>query len=221
MVGRRIAMITEPPKEVRFSAATIKALTGNDVLAVRPLYGRPFEFCPEFTPIVLTNHRPSLDGLDHALWDRMLLVPFVYQVPEDKKIPHYERELLPEAPGILRMLVAGAQEYLQSGLRPPETVRAATNELRLDDPLYRFIATCLERDPRAATPFAEIQHAAQQFFGDEGAPSLQALTRALQRAGFQKQHTRAGRVYRGCRLRGEFAQMGFSPDGEIPGSWEA
>jgi len=220
MVGRRIAMITEPPKEVRFSAATIKALTGNDVLAVRPLYGRPFEFCPEFTPIVLTNHRPVLDGLDHALWDRMLLVPFIYQVPDDKKIPHYERVLLQEAPGILRMLVDGAREYLQSGLRPPDLVRTATNELRLDDPLYRFIATCLEQDPRAATPFAEIQQAAQQFFGDEGAPSPQALTRALQRAGFRKQHTRAGRVYRGCRLRGEFTQMGFSPDGENPDMWE-
>lgn len=221
MVGRRIAMITEPPKEVRFSAATIKALTGNDVLAVRPLYGRPFEFCPEFTPIILTNHRPALDGLDHALWDRMLLVPFVYQVPEDKKIPHYERELLPEAPGILRMLVDGAREYLEGGLRPPETVRAATRDLRLDDPLYRFIATCLERDPRAATPFAEIQRAAQQFFADEGAPSPTTLALALQRAGFRKQHTRAGRAYRGCRLRGEFTQMGFSPDGENPDMWEA
>jgi putative DNA primase/helicase len=220
MVGRRIAMITEPPEAVRFSASTIKSLTGNDVLAVRPLYGRPFEFCPEFTPIVLTNHRPSLDGLDHALWDRMLLVPFVYQVPDDKKIPHYERVLLQEAPGILRMLVDAAREYLQSGLRPPEIVRAATRELRLDDPLYRFIAMCLERDPRAATPFAEIQRAAQQFFGDEGAPSPQALTRALQRAGFQKQHTRAGKIYRGCRLRGEFTQMGFSPDGENPDMWE-
>ena len=52
-------------------------------------------------------------------------------------------KLKAEAPGILRKLVEGCQQWQQSGLRPPATVQMATKEYREEmDMLAEFLEEC-------------------------------------------------------------------------------
>lgn len=55
---------------------TVKMLTGGDTLSARELYGRRFNFDPSHKVLLVSNHKPKVRGTDHAIWRRMLLVPF-------------------------------------------------------------------------------------------------------------------------------------------------
>lgn len=70
-----------------------------------------FEFEPEFTPWLATNHRPEIWGTDIGIWSRLRLVPFAVTIPEadrDRDLPEKLRE---ELPGILAWAVRGCLDW--------------------------------------------------------------------------------------------------------------
>jgi putative DNA primase/helicase len=142
----------EPQERVRLSASFIKNITGNDALKARTLFREPFEFWPDFLPILVTNHLPELPGTDQGLWDRLFLVPFLWRVPDDQVVPGLGEKLAKEeGRGILCWLTKGAMAYLREGLKPPPEVQAATAQFRAEtDDLYRFFIEETEADPRAS-----------------------------------------------------------------------
>ena len=83
----------------------MKALTGSDQLTARRMREDFWTFRPSHKLLLLTNHKPSVNGQDHAL-RRIRLVPFEVQfvdpdAPENKdkdvsKQPQIDRSL-PEA----------------------------------------------------------------------------------------------------------------------------
>jgi putative DNA primase/helicase len=217
LVGRRLVVAHEPEERVRLSAAFIKNVAGNDVLKARQLFHEPFEFQPDFLPILVTNHLPELPGTDQALWDRVLLVPFLWRVPDDQRVPGLGEQLAQEeGPGILRWLVQGAVAYLREGLRPPPEVQAATARFRAEaDDLYRFFVEETEADPRASTPYKDIRQRYEEWCKGEGLTptSDRRLSDALRALGYRRRKTMDGVIYDGVRLRGDGRPQ---PEGDHP-----
>jgi putative DNA primase/helicase len=116
----------------RLNEELVKSLTGGEPVTVRFLYGREFEFRPEFKLWLAANHRPVIRGTDHGIWRRIRLVPFEVQIPDAEQIPEREMRaaLDAELPGILAWALDGCLAWQRKPLWPPPKVAQATQAYR-------------------------------------------------------------------------------------------
>ncbi|VEI13235.1 phage/plasmid primase, P4 family [Trueperella bialowiezensis] len=136
--GVRLAVISELEEGQRIAEAKAKELTGGDNITARFMGRDFFTFKPTHTLAVLTNNTlETRGGGSPALWRRMRLIPFLYTVPKRDRDPYLEQALMDEAPGILAWLIQGTLDYLNDGLREPESVRIATSEYEADQNTVR------------------------------------------------------------------------------------
>jgi putative DNA primase/helicase len=149
--GRRLAWASETGDGRKINASKVKWLVGGDSLVGRAPFGRhEVNFQPTHTLILLTNHKPQVPADDYALWQRIHLVPFTMKFVDEpvgpderQRDPSLAEKLNAEGPGILAWLVRGCLEWQSQGLNPPEIVKAATAEYRLDEALLgSFLADC-------------------------------------------------------------------------------
>lgn len=153
LAGARFVTASEAEATHTFNESVLKSLTGGDRLTARLLHQNPVEFDPQFKLWLATNHRPIITGTDHAIWRRVLLIPFTVTIPREERDPELTTRLRSEASGILNWMLAGCAAWQRDGLTPPDAVQYATQEYRRDmDPLAGFFETCIERVDDAATP---------------------------------------------------------------------
>jgi hypothetical protein len=50
-----------------------------------------FDFTPKFKLWVIGNHKPRLDNVDEAMRRRLLLIPFLVQIPPEERDPDLPR----------------------------------------------------------------------------------------------------------------------------------
>ena len=153
--GARLVTISECPADVWLDEAIVKQLTGGDTVTARYLYGREFEFKPEFKLIMATNHKPRIRGTDSGIWRRIRLVPFTQTIPEDKQDLQLPDKLRAELPGILNWAIDGLRLWLKNsnnarrrGLPPCQAVDSATAAYRGEqDRLKDFLEECTAPAP--------------------------------------------------------------------------
>lgn len=77
LIGARIGVFSETEEGDELNISTLKAVTGNDLRSIRPLYcNDKIEFKLIIKPILLTNYKPELNTTDTALLDRLSCIPF-------------------------------------------------------------------------------------------------------------------------------------------------
>ena len=139
--GARLVTTSETDEGVFLNESLIKQLTGGDAITARFLYGKEFEFRPEFKIVMATNHKPRIRGTDTGIWRRIRLVPFTQAIPEEKQDKRLPEKLLAELPGILNWALEGCRQWVEaskssrSGLPECEAVRTATQEYRTEQDL--------------------------------------------------------------------------------------
>lgn len=172
LLGARFVFSSETNEGGHLAESVIKRLTGGESVSARFLYGNHFSFLPTFTPWLATNHRPVIRGSDHAIWDRIALLPFSVRIPDDEQDQDLPDKLQAEAPGILAWVVRGTQAWLASGLGAPAAVQQATGAYRAEmDTLGTFIAErCVQdSDPRTGWVSSGVLYAAYtQWCSDSG-----------------------------------------------------
>ena len=129
----RLAIATESGDSDRLDEGLIKSVSGGDRLYARAPYAkRGLEFTPEFLLMLATNYKPIIKGTDHAIWRRLLLIPFERSFRDEGRNNQLATQLASEDVGILRWLVEGCVMWQQLSLDPPSKVRAATEEYRTE-----------------------------------------------------------------------------------------
>lgn len=128
--GKRLLSIIETDEDRRLAEARIKALTGQDAIECRPMYGTPIVYTPQFKPWVAMNHKPVITGRDHALWRRLKLIPFLQTFEGAQADKHLRESLRDELSGILNWAIQGARDWYAHGLTDPAAIRNATAEYR-------------------------------------------------------------------------------------------
>lgn len=206
--GVRMAYAQETGEGRRLNEPLVKSLTGGDTITVRLMRENPWQMQPTFKTWMITNSKPLIYETGTAMWDRVKLVPFLYTVPESKKIPLHimvSRFIEDEGAGILRWAVEGCAAYLAEGLTEPTAVREEIASYREEmDVLGRFLAECCEtgREDYTATPDA-LYSAYTQWCegsgetGDRGG----VFSRKLTERGYPLKTERAGSVTRKVRTR--------------------
>ncbi len=215
--GARLVAAVETDGGRRLAEALVKQLTGGDKIAARFLYGEYFEFAPEFKLWLATNHKPTIQGTDHATWRRVRLVPFVVEIPEAEQDKDLLGKLRAEFPGILRWAVDGCLAWQRDGLGTPEAVREATAEYRASQDLIgAFLAECCEAAEEETAGATDLYRAYVAWCeqGKERPETQTVFGEALNERGFpDKRHSVTRRKVRvGIRLLSERME----PDSETP-----
>lgn len=128
--GARLVTSSEPNEGVRLDEGLVKQLTGGDKVTARFLYGKEFEFQPEFKLWLATNHKPIIRGTDDGIWRRINMIPFTVQIPDHKVDKNLKYKLQREWVGILNWMVEGCLLWQREGLKRPESVEQASKEYR-------------------------------------------------------------------------------------------
>jgi putative DNA primase/helicase len=141
--GARLVTAQETEEGRSWAEARIKALTGGDPVTARFMRQDDFTFQPEFKLVIAGNHRPALRNVDEAIRRRFNLIPFAVKIPAEQRDKDLPEKLKAEWPGILRWAIEGCLAWQKDGLRPPETVRAATDEyLAAEDAMGLWLSEC-------------------------------------------------------------------------------
>jgi putative DNA primase/helicase len=130
--GVRVVTAAETRRDGKLNEALVKTTTGRDRLRVAHKFGQFFEFTPVFTPILVTNHRPTIEGQDHAIWRRVKLVPFNVTIPDHEQDHGLADRLMGELPGILNWALDGCLAWQREGFGFPDEVIQATADYRAE-----------------------------------------------------------------------------------------
>jgi putative DNA primase/helicase len=131
LVGRRVVFAFETEESQKLAESKVKRMTGGDKISTRDLHQKSFEYDPRFTILLATNHKPEA-STDPAVWDRIVPIPAVNQVPKDKIDKDLLDKLRGESGGVLDFLLDGARMWIEDGgLEPyPKVIQRAIAEYR-------------------------------------------------------------------------------------------
>lgn len=172
LAGARLVASIESEESRRLASGLVKQLTGGDTITARFLYGQLFEFKPQFTLWLATNHEPEIRDDDTAFWRRVLRAPFEHTVPKDKRDPEVKITLcdpIAAGPAILAWAVKGCLAWQENGLAIPAAVKTATAAYReAMDPLHDFFLECCEFEPLAWTPSGQLRAVYERWADENG-----------------------------------------------------
>ncbi len=208
LVGKRFVTASETNEGRRLNEARVKALVHGDPMTARHLFCRAFTYQPNAKLWLAANHKPRVSDDSFGFWRSVLLVPFRKRFEgqnDDKNLIEYL--IKHESAGVLAWVVRGCLAWQRHGLRPPNSIIAATRVYRSEsDLLESFIRMRCERgdfESRAG----ELFKAYSSWADDEAIPQRERLgsrtfgERMAER--FRKHERNAGNYYVGVRLRVE------------------
>jgi putative DNA primase/helicase len=128
--GKRFVAISEIDDGKHLAEARVKSLTGGDAVTARLLHENEITFIPQITIWVATNHKPVVKNNDHAIWRRIVMIPFEVKFAKHQQDRRLEAKLMDELPGILNWLIEGFMEWNRIGLSAPDSIERATGQYR-------------------------------------------------------------------------------------------
>jgi putative DNA primase/helicase len=171
-------------------------------ITARHMYGKSFEFTPQFKMLFIGNNKPALTSTDFAVERRLRLIPFEWRVPEDQKDELFLDKLVAEAPYILNRMIKAAKWVLENKKIPvPGTVAAASKSyLRSENVCQMFVEDRCEIDAFSHIPMVAFYDALEKWGTAEGLdiPGKKNVTKMVDSMGYLKQDSR---TVSGIKLR--------------------
>lgn len=207
LVGKRFVMGSEIENGKKMDTGLVKQLTGGDSITARFLHKEFFEFKPVFKLWLASNYQPKIDADDLGMWRRVVQIPFMNQIPEEKRDPKVKQELgnlQKTGPAILAWMVEGCLEWQKKGLGIPEEVVKSTKEYRESmDPLKDFIEDCCLINPLAKVENSELWVQYEEWCeanGERGKLGRKTFKNKLELRGFIQERTSTSRYWKGLKL---------------------
>lgn len=184
--GARFVYVGEPDEGSELREGLIKSMTGGDPIPARGVHGKTtIEVVPSWVAFMPTNHRPIVKGDDHAIWRRLMPVPFTRNFDKDehvKKDTDRAERLVRELPGVLAWCVRGALAYQRLGLKPTKAVAAARDSYKADmDLLADWIDERCKLDHNAVSSSESLWQSWRSFAESRGELRFIASSRTLAR----------------------------------------
>src|SRR5262249_35859529 len=145
--GKRFLRVPEIKGDAPVQEDLIKRITGGEQITARTLFKGYVDFQNKAKPHMSGNAYPRIDGTDHGIWRRILVMHWTETIAaeEQRNFEDVVCELTAEAPAILNWLIAGALDYLNAGFYVANDVKAATQDYRDEmDTVGQFIRDHVE-----------------------------------------------------------------------------
>ncbi|OOM11153.1 DNA primase family protein [Clostridium saccharobutylicum] len=117
LFGKVLNIYNELPDRVLKETGTIKSLVSEcDKTICKPVYKNPFSFRNRATIIFATNNLPTVEnnaGQDNdAFFNRIIIVPFINSISEDKQDKELIKKLKKESDFIFTWAIEGLERYI-------------------------------------------------------------------------------------------------------------
>jgi P4 family phage/plasmid primase-like protien len=159
---RRFVSMSEPDEGEKINTASMKQLSGEDVVKARALFQDQDQFVIMARIFMLCNDLPPVSSMDNGTWRRLRVIPHVAKfvdpgVPTDPVQHVFTKDLLLEGkiarwrPYFAGMLVWYYEHrYLRGGLKEPAQVTSASMKYKEEnDAFAAFCQDCLIREAGA------------------------------------------------------------------------
>jgi putative DNA primase/helicase len=200
--GARFTTTGENNEGSKINEGLVKQLTGGEKITARFLYGKEFEFYPNFKIWLATNHKPIIRGSDNGIWRRIISIPFLYKVPEGQRDKDLVFKLEQEIPQILAWAIKGGLMWQKEGLKLPSVIEKSNKDYQNEmDIIATFIdenAELLEGETTSAKELYE-EYEKWAKVSNEYVMSSTRFGREISKR-FQKVRKTYGWVYLGIRL---------------------
>jgi putative DNA primase/helicase len=203
--GARFVAAVEAEAGRRLDETTIKSLTGGDSLTARSMYRDDQTFQPECKIALVANNRPEVWGNNHAIWRRVLEVPFTVTIPPNQQDASLKDTLCSALSPVLEWATLGALDWFERPsprLAPPEPVQSATADYRDEEnTIGPFLDAKTRRDPSAWTAGKTLWSSYLAFCEDEKTHPIgrKTFSRLIEGAGFRPQKGTGASSPRGFR----------------------
>jgi putative DNA primase/helicase len=212
--GQRLVIASESSEGARLYESQVKQFTGSDVLKGRRMNGDFFEFPNTSTVVLMTNHRPIVDGTDYGIWRRLHVIPFNRKYLSEEEAAAGEKGTIKDKnlwdrldarslPAVLTWCVEGCLDWQENGLRTPELVRNATDEYREEQDVLGdfFAAQCEFKRTNQVVAGAFYKRYKGWCEGQGESPKSQTwLWPKIQERGVRKKRGSGGFIYYGIGL---------------------
>ncbi|MBW8066167.1 MAG: hypothetical protein GJU73_01875, partial [Ferrovum sp.] len=203
--GARFVTAIETEQGRRWNESKVKAITGGDKISARFMRQDFFEYTPQFKPIIVGNHKPSIRNVDEAMKRRLHLIPFTVTIPPERRDGKLTEKLLAERDGILAWAIDGCLAWQRGGLHPPKCVVSATNEyFEAEDALGQWIEERTRIHPEAKEPTADLFNDWREWSERAGeyTGSIKRFAELLIARGFTSTRLHGGiRAFKGLMLQ--------------------
>lgn len=206
LLGKRFVVASETERVHSLAEATIKKLTGGDVISASRKYGQPFDFTPTSTLWIMANYRPSIQGTDEGTWRRIRVIPFDVTIPASERDNDLSEKLRSEYAGILAWAVRGSVEWYARGLGSCHAVSAATSAYRYEqDSVSRFVAEYCETGTGSGFTVSptQLRSTYEGWCTDNGIDAVSPLQFAaeIRKLDFKQGKANHARVWKGLRVK--------------------
>lgn len=201
LMPKRMIIASEASSEWRLHADQVKRVTGSEALNGRLNFANNMiERVPSFTPWVVTNAAPTIEGADQALWRRLVTIPFTQQLLSKDVDAMFSLRLQDPfvRSGVLNWALEGWRRYAAHGLRDmPAAVVEATLITRTELSEFDvFLSECCESgSPDEYKEQTRDLYSAYTAWSDSNGSKVVSLTgfgQSLGRRGYEKQMLRVG-----------------------------
>ncbi|MGQ9506218.1 MAG: phage/plasmid primase, P4 family [Thermogutta sp.] len=206
--GRRLVFSSETGAGGRLDEERVKWLTGGENIRARFMRQDNIEFQRSWIIILVTNHKPVIQGTDNGIWRRIRLIPWDVVLPPEMQKPQEEvlQELTEESAAILNWLMDGLRDWLNNPSWVADAVRVATGQYQQEqDRLAGFLTDRCELHPSAAVGVGELYDAYMKWCEENGEEVLgkRAFGERLREKGLTQRRVAHERVRKwiGIRLR--------------------
>jgi len=204
----RMAVIEEWLEKSPLASDALKISSTTNEISARHLYKKRFTFTPTHKLFISTNHLPKLEDMTEGAYRRILILPFRYFVPADKRVKDLAEKILEkERNGVLNWMLDGLRRYYEVGLKvTSEIVRDFMTAYRSEvDLINEWLEKRCVADEKAMTKVSELYADFVEFLKAEGTDEREIMSRmrfsmALAAKGYPTFHTKHGNVKRGIRL---------------------
>jgi putative DNA primase/helicase len=223
--GARLVTAQEIDPGQSLRDSFIKQLVAADPVTANRMRQDPKTFVPQAKVAMTGNGPPKPQRPDAAMAARIVILPFAVMILPKRQNPKLFRELMEEAPAILRWCIDGCLLWQKHGLDLPPAVSDATAMFAdAGDPIAGWIKACCEEVPagersRKHAPTATELHCSWASWAiPKGYPSgtTKMLSKNLQMRGYCSEKRSDGNVYPALRLRSSDVAESLADDTVAP-----
>jgi P4 family phage/plasmid primase-like protien len=192
----RFVKASEFEKNSKLNEALIKQMTGEDSITARFLFKEFFDFKPQFKIFILSNYKLVVEGTDHGIWRRVVLIPFTRIFREEEQDKELMAKFEAELPGILNWAVEGCLLWQRDGLKEPDCLIQSINSYREEmDNVRQFTNECCNIEAGKKCSFSDLYKAYDNWVGRDNAMSKKSFSLRLAEMNYKPVKSTGGNMF--------------------------
>lgn len=190
--GKSLNLISELQNDTDIEDAGFKRLVSTgESMQLDAKYKDPIQYTPFCKHAIFTNNLPPIHDASGAIFNRLLIIEFLNQIPPERRDPAIRDRLKAEVSGILLKAIAGLRRLIANEGRftTPSSSLCNVEQYRQDsNPMHDFLDTCFVEQTDSRTDMKDVR-AAYNHYAPSSRLAPGKITRLLRSTGCEVQKT--------------------------------